>query len=133
VVLLTSSVVLEWGGRQIKQQRYRTGRSALIGTILLGVGFLILQIFEYKSHWKELTPDSNSYGSIFYTITSFHAAHVVVGLLILCFVAALPQYAPTRKSPYRRYKTASLYWHFVDAVWVFIVLFLYIIPNLAHG
>lgn len=133
-VLLTSSLVLEWGSHQIKQQRYLAGRLALVAAVLIGVVFLVIQTFEYMSHWKTLTPYSNSYGSIFYTITSFHAAHVLVGLLILSYVAFLPRYGSTLESPFRPYKTASLYWHFVDVVWIFIVLILYVIPNLiAHG
>ena len=44
-------------------------------TILIGLVFLVLQAFEYHEHWKHLTPYTDSYGSIFYTITSFHAAH----------------------------------------------------------
>lgn len=133
-VLVTSSIVLEWGGRQIKRERYGAGRLALVATVLIGLGFLTLQAFEYLDHWKTLTPYSNSYGSIFYTITSFHAAHVIVGLLILAYVGFLPRYGPTQESPYRPYKTASLYWHFVDVVWFFIVLILYGIPNLmVHG
>ncbi len=128
-VLLSSSFVLEWGSRQVKQERYAAGRVALVVTIVIGLVFLTLQSFEYLSHWKDLTPDSDSYGSIFYTITAFHAAHVIVGLLILLFVAFLPRYGPTHESPYRPYQTASLYWHFVDVVWILVVLILYIIPH----
>lgn len=128
-VLLSSSVVLHWGEKQVKKQNYRTGRIAMGITILMGLGFLALSALEYLDHWKELTPYSDSYGSIFYTIVSIHAAHVIVGLIILIYTLILPRYGPALKSPYRPYHVASLYWHFVDFVWIFIVGLLYVMPN----
>lgn len=128
-ILIGSSIVLMWGERQVKEQRYRAGRVAMLVTVLMGLGFLALQSFEYISHWKSLTPYSDSYGSIFYTITTFHAAHVIVGLLILSYVLCLPRIGPTSQSPYLPYHVASLYWHFVDVVWIFVVVILYLIPN----
>ena len=90
VVLLSSSVILQWGEQQVKLGRYTAGRLALFATVLLGLVFLTLQGFEYADHWKTLTPYSDTYGSIFYTITSFHAAHVIVGLLLLAYVGIRP-------------------------------------------
>lgn len=129
-VLITSSFVLHWGEKQLKLQRYVAARGALGITILMGLGFLALSAIEYRDHWKHLTPYSDSYGSIFYTITTFHAAHVIVGLLILIYTLILPRYSPAVRSPYRPYHVASLYWHFVDIVWLFIVGLLYVMPNL---
>lgn len=128
-VLITSSLVLMWGERQVERQRYGAARIALLATVLIGLVFLGLQAVEYIQHWKSLTPYSDSYGSIFYTITTFHAAHVIVGLLMLSYVLFLPRYAPAGETPYRPYHVVSLYWHFVDIVWIFIVLILYLIPN----
>jgi heme/copper-type cytochrome/quinol oxidase subunit 3 len=128
VVLLSSSVVLEWGERQVGRQRYQAARIALIVTIGMGLIFMVIQGFEYADHWKTLTPYSDSYGSIFYALTTFHAAHVIVGLMLLSYVAFLPRYG-SLAAPFRPYKVVSLYWHFVDLVWIFIVLILYLIPH----
>jgi cytochrome c oxidase subunit 3 len=130
VVLLISSVVLHWGERQVKKTSYGSARLALGLTILVGFGFLALSALDYREHWRTLTPYSDSYGSIFYTIVSFHAAHVIVGLLILAYVLVLPRYAPTAESPYRPYHVAAMYWHFVDVVWIFVVAILYVGPHL---
>jgi len=135
-ILLSSSVVLEWGKRQVERQRFRAGRLALWATVAIGLVFLLLQAFEYVEHWKTLAPYSNSYGSIFYVITTLHAAHVIVGMLLLAYVGVLPRYGATRETPHRPYSTVSLYWHFVDFVWIWIVLLLYVIPAFqghAHG
>ena len=128
-VLVTSSFVLQWGEKQVEKENYVAGRIALAATILIGLVFLTLQSFEYLSHWKTLAPYSDSYGSIFYTITTFHAAHVIVGLLLLSYALALPRYAPANESPYRPYHVVAMYWHFVDVIWLFVVGILYIGAN----
>lgn len=128
-ILLSSSAVLWWGEQQVKKQRYFIGRIALAATLILGLVFLTLQGFEYADHLKELTPRTDIYGSLFYTITSFHAAHVIVGIFILFYVLILPHYEPLTAPPHRPYHNAALYWHFVDFVWVWIVALLYVAPN----
>jgi heme/copper-type cytochrome/quinol oxidase subunit 3 len=80
-------------------------------------------------HQKELLPQEDSYGSIFYTITSFHAAHLIIGWGILAYVLFQPSLEPDRP-PHRPLHSAAMYWHFVDAVWVVIVTLLYVVPNL---
>lgn len=129
-VLVSSSIVLHWGEKQVLKERFSAGRMALWVTVLLGLLFLTLQGFEYASEWKDLTPDSDSYGSIFYTITTLHAAHVIAGLLLLIYVGFLPRYGVMRRTPHRPYQVVARYWHFVDAVWVFIVVLLYCVPNI---
>ena len=126
-VLLTSSFVLHCGEKQLKLERYTAARGALAVTILLGIGFLGLSAAEYLEAWKELTPYSDSFGSLHYTIVSFHAAHVIVGLLILIYTLAIPRYSPALRSPYRPYHVASLYWHFVDAIWVVVFTVVYLL------
>lgn len=129
-VLVSSSIVLHWGEKQVLKERFRVGRIALWVTVLLGLVFLVLQAFEYASEWKDITPDSDSYGSIFYTITSLHAAHVIAGILLLMYVGVLPRYGVTQRSPHKPYQVVARYWHFVDVVWVFIVALLYCVPHL---
>jgi cytochrome c oxidase subunit I len=129
-VLLLSSGVLHYGERQVKKHADRRARAALAVTLLLGLVFVALQVVEFRNKLQELTPQMNAYGSIIYTITSFHAAHLLVGLLMLGFVLVLPRLHAAEKPPHHPYKSAALYWHFVDVVWVFIVTFLYILPNL---
>jgi len=129
-ILLASSAILHWGELQVNKERFRAGRIALWFTVLLGLAFLVLQGFEYASEWRELTPDTDSYGSIFYAITTLHAVHVIVGVLILMYVGLQPRYGFARRSPHMPYQVASRYWHFVDAVWVVVVSLLYVVPNI---
>lgn len=135
-ILVSSSFVLHWGEQQVKKLRLHAGEIALWITVVLGVVFLAIQGFEYRAHWADLAPYSDSYGSIFYTITSLHAAHVIVGLLLLVYTGIVPRFAKALRTPHKLYATVSIYWHFVDVVWIFIVLLLYVIPNfqvMHHG
>jgi heme/copper-type cytochrome/quinol oxidase subunit 3 len=132
VVLLVSSGVLYWGEEAIKQGREWTARAAVLGTVLLGVIFVVLQLFEYRDHLKTLKPTTNAYGSIFYTITSFHAGHLMLGLSMLVYVLFLPSLEPLDKPPHRPLHNAALYWHFVDLIWVIVVAVLYVTPHLVR-
>ena len=129
-VLLTSSIVLHLGERAEKAGRSSAARGYVAVTILMGAGFIALQVLEYRNHLKTLEPTTDAYGSIFYTITSFHGAHVLLGLLMLSYVLVLPQIGPGQKPPHRPLHNVSLYWHFVDLVWLLIVALLYVVPNL---
>jgi len=129
VVLWISSGVLFWGEKAVEKQRRGAGMLALLLTIALGIGFLVLSYFEYSEHLRTLKPTTNVYGSIFYTVTSFHLLHVITGLLMLAYVLILPKWEPTDRPPHRPFHNAALYWHFVDVVWLFVVVFLYIVPN----
>lgn len=128
-ILISSSFVMMWGERLLKKGEEKMARIAVGITIFMGFIFLGVQGYEYSDHWKTLTPLTDSYGSIFYTITTFHAAHVIVGLLLLSYLAILPSYAVTKYPPYRAYRVVSLYWHFVDIIWLFVVLLLYVVPH----
>ena len=131
-LLLASSVVLHWGERQVDSGRQGRGRAATAATILLGVAFLAVQTLEYHRHLQRLQPTSDAYGSIFYAITGLHAAHLVLGLLMLAYVLLLPDINGDRRPPHRPLHNASLYWHFVDFVWVVIVCLIYLAPNVTR-
>ena len=106
-------------------------RPASAGTaiaIALGVIFLIVQIFEWKG--KTFTPQSGSYGSLFFTITGFHMAHVIVGVLVLCVVFAWSVAGFFNPRRYLPVTIASTYWHFVDVVWLAVFFTFYISPRL---
>jgi len=133
VLLLASSVVLYFGEEASKKGRSGRARVLLALTIAMGVAFVVLQVFEYKDHLRTLRPTTDAYGSIFYTITSFHALHVFVGLGMLVYTLLLPDIEGRVRLPHRPYHNAALYWHFVDIVWVFVVLLLYYLPHLGGG
>ncbi|MGH9716658.1 MAG: cytochrome c oxidase subunit 3 [Candidatus Acidiferrales bacterium] len=129
-VLLASSGVLHWGELQVKRGRVRAGKSALAITIVMGLVFLILSVFDYKEQLKAVSATQDSYSSIFYMTETLHAAHVTLGLCMLLYVLFLPSVEPRQTTPHRPFHNVALYWHFVDVVWIFVVTFLFIVPNI---
>ncbi len=129
-ILILSSIVLHFfGEKAVKRGAYKSARVGVAATILLGLCFLGLEAFSFSRSWATITPATDSYGSISYVIQFFHAAHVIAGLLMLSYVMFLPL-GPTQRTPHRPLHIASLYWHFVDVIWIFVVLFLFVVPNL---
>jgi len=129
VILALSSGLLHWGEKQVKRENTGSGMVALAVVILMGLAFIVLTVMEDMEHLKTLTPTQDAYGSIFYATTTLHAAHLTLGLFMLSYIFLLPKIEPRREPPYRPYHNAALYWHFVDTVWLFVVIILYIIPN----
>jgi cytochrome c oxidase subunit III len=127
-ILLASSVVAEIAKKANGHGHERAARLALVVTILLGLGFLGLQCLEFRERLLEAQPWSDVYGSLFFGITGFHALHVLVGVLMLVWVLCLPRLRSTR-SPHRALENVTLYWHFVDVVWVVLVAVLYLLPG----
>jgi len=122
-ILVSSSFTIHAAEVRLARQD-RTGFVRwLLVTIVLGTVFVALSAFE----WRELmhqgfTFSTNAYSTAFYSITGFHAAHVVVGLG--AFLALLwPALRGQVSEPFAR--SASLYWHFVDIVWLFVVSQIY--------
>lgn len=130
VVLLASSGVLEIARHLARLHRVALARVCVLVTILLGAGFLTMQTLEYRERSKELLPTTDAYGSLFYVITGVHGLHVLLGLLMLLFVACLPHPGPgAMRPPHRPMHVATMYWHFVDAAWIVIVCLLYLLPR----
>jgi cytochrome c oxidase subunit 3 len=118
VILVTSSYTYH-----VAEEKLETGdRSGflkmMVVTLLIGLLFLGCTIFEYTHLYHEgFTPGTNQYSAAFYSLTGFHASHVLVGLL--SFVAIIISFL--RFEPNHLFvKVAGIYWHFVDIVWFFV-------------
>jgi heme/copper-type cytochrome/quinol oxidase subunit 3 len=128
IILLASSLAAWWGEEGVKHARRGQHIAGLSGAILLGVIFLVVQAFEWKS--KSFGLASGVYGSLYFTVTGFHMIHVVVGVLILTVVliwSLLGYFSPRHHA---RVTIASVYWHFVDAVWLCVFFTFYLSPYL---
>ncbi len=123
-VLITSSITYHLAEGKLEKGDMGGFKSMLGFTFLLGVLFLGMTVFEY-SHLigEKFTPSANIFGSAFYSITGFHAAHVVIGL---CLFIAVMLPALKGKMNMDFVKCAGVYWHFVDVVWFFVVSQIYL-------
>jgi heme/copper-type cytochrome/quinol oxidase subunit 3 len=128
IILLSSSGTMLWAEAGIRRDNLGRLRLGLLITFLLGTAFLVIQAVEY--HRKTFTPQTDAYGSLFFTITGFHGAHVFVGLLMLLVLQARAWLTGFVEHRYVAVQNVALYWHFVDAVWVAVFFSLYITPRL---
>lgn len=127
IILLASSVAFWWGESGIRHGSQRRLRAGLLITLLLGVTFLVIQSIEY--HHQRFTPATNAYGSLFFTITGFHGAHVAVGLLMNIVVQVRAWLGHFSAERHLAVTNAGLYWHFVDVVWIVVFVSLYLSPR----
>jgi cytochrome c oxidase subunit III len=131
ILLLLSSLAAWWGEQGVLQRR-RT--QALVGfgmAFLMGAGFTAVQWFEW--HSKTYGIGTSSYASLYFVTTGFHVAHVIVGLGVLMALftwTALDYFSPRRRLVV---SAGVLYWHFVDAVWLFVFTTYYLTPYLGFG
>ena len=129
ICLLSSSLTIWIAERAIEQGRIR--RFAIFWgiTILLGLKFIVGTIAEFRTlvNRDGLTIDANLFGSTFYSLVGLHATHVIVGLAGLILIFAFTVFGKVNRSHAERIQVFSMYWHFVDAVWVVVFTVVYIV------
>lgn len=131
IILLLSSLAAWWGERGVKRGRRGQHLAGLGIAILLGLVFLGVQILEWKA--KSYRPGSGSYGSLFFTITGFHMAHVIAGVIVLMVVFAWSLAGLFNPRRHESVSLAALYWHFVDVVWLLVFFTFYVSPYVLGG
>lgn len=114
------------------QALHRGNRSSLakwLGiTVLLGLAFLVLEIYEFTEYMHEgYSMTTSAFSSAFYTLVGFHGAHVLFGILwISVIIGQLYKKGLTVVTAPKVYVSA-MYWHFIDVVWVFIFTVVYLL------
>jgi cytochrome c oxidase subunit III len=103
---------------------------AMTVTVILGIVFLAMQLIDYTLLGAEgLTLSSGPYGTTYYTLTGFHGAHVFGGVIMLSVVLYRGMAGQFSGKHYDAVEAASLYWHFVDVVWILLFSLLYLLPG----
>jgi len=118
IVLLSSGVTCHFALEALSRDNRRRFFVLMITTIVLGLGFEFGQLYEFLT--------ANTFASAFFTMTGFHGAHVLGGLVLLTLIlyrAARGQFSSRNHvGP----AAVTLYWHFVDVVWIFLFGILYL-------
>ena len=125
LILMLSGTTLTWAHYELKKHNKEKTLKALKLTILLGIAFTGIQIFEYI-HAPFKMPQS-VFTSDFYISTGFHGAHVLIGtiFLIVCYFRTALGHFDAGKS-HSSFIFAAWYWQFVDIVWIGLFVFLYL-------
>jgi len=124
VVLLCSGATITWAHSSLKSGAIFSCFHGLCITLFLGIFFTLLQGLEYR--FCSFCISDGAYGSCFYLATGFHGIHVLLGsvfLMVSLFRLLAYHYTPGR---HLGFEFACWYWHFVDVVWLFLYLIIYI-------
>jgi cytochrome c oxidase subunit 3/cytochrome o ubiquinol oxidase subunit 3 len=128
ICLLSSSITVHAAVTALRCGRQRMCSLWLAGTVLLGFTFLAGTAREwYQLIFHDgLTIKTNLFGTTFYSLVGLHASHVIVGLLMLSFALLFSLRRQMTQRHSERLDVLSLYWHFVDAVWIVVFLTVYV-------
>ncbi len=127
--LLFSSVTIHFADRAFRRG-HRAGFLSWWGmTILLGATFIACTAKEWGDLISKegLTISRNMFGSTYFTLVGFHAAHVTIGLLVLLIVWILGWQRKLNEQSAAGVEVVSWYWHFVDVVWIVVFTLVYLI------
>lgn len=129
VCLLSSSLTIHFAIRLLKAGRIRSFALWWLVTIALGSIFLLGTLREWRHliYDEGLTIQTNLFGTTYYSLVGLHAFHVTVGLLALAIVLAFALRGDVGRQHAERTEVLSMYWHFVDAVWVVVFTVVYIV------
>nr|YP_010959078.1 cytochrome c oxidase subunit 3 [Pseudophilothrips ichini]WND64421.1 cytochrome c oxidase subunit 3 [Pseudophilothrips ichini] len=124
MILLLSGFSVTWSHYSLlmKKKEYKI---SLLFTCLLGIYFTMIQSYEYMESFFCIS--DSVFGSTFYMMTGFHGIHVIVGTLFLLIIYFRSLKNHFSKNHHFGFEAAIWYWHFVDVVWLFLYLFVYII------
>jgi cytochrome c oxidase subunit 3 len=125
LILVTSSFTIHWALQAIKRGHRAGLQAGLVLTMSLGLAFLLTQILEY--HRVGFSPSTGGFGTIFFSLTGLHGAHVFVGLCLLLMAtirAFRGHFTPTE---HHGVELPGIYWHFVDVMWIVVYTTVYII------
>ncbi len=125
-VLLLSSATMEWARRRGRQGRTNLLWVGLVATAVLGVVFLGAQL----TAWRQLVGmgvylATNPHSSFFYLLTAAHGLHLLGGLAALAYVLARVRAESTPARALQVVEPAAVYWHFLDALWLYLFILLF--------
>lgn len=128
--LLLSSITITIAHHALFANQRKLLSTMVFATIVLGVGFLLLQGFEYHEAYTEfkMTLSSGIYGTTFFMLTGFHGAHVTIGTIMLAVIFIRCIRGHFTPEHHFAFQATVWYWHFVDVVWLCLFIYVYVLP-----
>ena len=129
ICLLSSSLTIHFALKLLRSGKVRSFALWWLLTIVLGAVFLAGTAREWRHliYDEGLTIQTNLFGTTYYSLVGLHAFHVTVGLLALATVSLFTLFGQVRPAHAERVEVLSMYWHFVDVVWVVVFIVIYIV------
>jgi cytochrome c oxidase subunit 3 len=129
ICLLSSSLTIHLAVQALRKGNSRNFGRWWCATIVLGATFLYGTATEWHRliYSEGLTISTNLFGTTYYSLVGLHGFHVIVGLICLALVMAFTLSGKVREEHAERVDVLSLYWHFVDTVWIVVFTVVYVI------
>jgi cytochrome c oxidase subunit 3 len=124
LILLLSGTTVTWAHHALIHGDRKGLKQGLWVTIGLGLLFSVVQAYEYQHAAFGMA--DNIYGASFYMATGFHGFHVVVGTIFLIVCLARTYKGDFTPTQHFGFEAAAWYWHFVDVVWLFLFIAIYV-------
>lgn len=131
LVLVLSGTTVTWAHHALLEGDREGLRSGLAVTVFLGIVFTCLQVYEY-SH-AHFAFSGSIYGASFFMATGFHGFHVIVGTIFLAVCLVRAARGAFTAERHVGFEAAAWYWHFVDVVWLFLFVSIYVFGRGAGG
>ena len=124
IVLFGSGVTMHYALESWKHLKRSTFNFWIALTLLLGIGFLLGQAHEYLA--APITWQGSTFGASFFTLTGLHGFHVFVGVIYLTILMIQANRGAYTGSKYFGLTAGTLYWHFVDVIWIALFFLFYL-------
>jgi cytochrome c oxidase subunit 3 len=139
VILVTASILVAMSIWAVRRQRRQLAYLLLVGSVLLGLGFLGVKGVEYARHvhegsmpgaWYSLQtfklPGAGMYFTLYFLLTGVHAIHVTIGVALLAVMALKVRSGQLSAAYHTPLELSGMYWHLVDMIWLFLWPMLYL-------
>ena len=127
ILIIISSFLMEWAYRSFKKGIESKYKQGILLTMVFGLGFLMMQIVSWKALFSQgITINLNVSGSFLYLLSGLHALHVLGGIaaLLVSFFTAYFTKFEINTARLLRLDLVRQYWHFVDILWIYLLVFL---------
>lgn len=123
--LILSSISIQAALRSFKQRSMTTFRTLLLLTLVLGIAFVAMQWIGFNWLWDRGVhfEGSSGAGQFLYVIFGLHALHVLGGMVALIVLFFRQYFGSTRTYNSTPIEIMSTYWHFVDLLWIYLLVF----------
>jgi cytochrome c oxidase subunit III len=128
LILILSSFTCQFAVWSIRRGDRRGFIRNISITFILGIAFLVLQAYDYTLLFSDgMTMGSGPFGTTYFTLTGFHGAHVFGGVLMLGVILYRGMSGQFSAKHHDAVEAVSLYWHFVDVIWIILFSVLYLL------
>jgi cytochrome c oxidase subunit 3 len=127
--IVLSSLTVQWALRSFQQREMRKYRTLIVITFVLGIVFVLLQWMGFNDLWAQHIRFRGSAGAgqFLYVIFGLHALHVIGGIIALLFLFFKAFFGKVKMYSSVPVEVAATYWHFVDILWIYLLVFFIVI------